>query len=179
MPIPWIVKKAAVALAGVALVAACGSVLIIAVLLVAASGTPNASHKTAVLDALTIPAGWQLIHTTVMEPGGKDDRIDTDRSRDDIACGIESSPTVARYYLVGGRPGDVYPAARRLITDARLNIEQETGPRCDLLPDSPACVLLADAGSDHLLVGLWNPGDYSSGIGRVDPSRTLVRLLAE
>lgn len=148
------------------------------VLLVAGCGGAETSHYSALLDELHLPAGWQLVHTTLKRSGGPDTRIDPSRSQDDIACDIGYCPSVARYYLVEGRPADSYPEVRQSATDAGYQIKQETGPKCDLPPEGAACGLDATKGADELQVTLYNPGDWADGIGPADASKSVIRISA-
>jgi hypothetical protein len=151
--------------------------IVITILVVACSG-PDAAHYEAVLDGLHLPAGWELVHTTIMRSGGPDTRIDPSRSQDDIACDIGHCPSVARYYLVEGKPADAYPEARQSAIDAGFEIGRETGPKCDLPPGGDACDLNATKGSDELLITLYKPGDGSDGVGVADAGKFVIRIIA-
>jgi hypothetical protein len=78
---------------------------------------PDAAHYEAVIDGLAIPTDWELARTIVKAPGGLDD----------CAPIFPGCPSVARYYLVPGKPVGTYPVAKQILTGAGFEIEQESG----------------------------------------------------
>jgi hypothetical protein len=153
---------------------------IVAAVLVLASCRlgPGADHYAAVLDGLRIPAGWELAHTTVMVPGGPDRRVDPSRPRDDIDCFEGECPSVTRYYFVSGTPATAYPDARQLLVDAGFDIDQESGPACNVPPSGPVCGMSGSRGGDYVRVSLYNPGDDINAAFISDPLRTLIEFVA-
>lgn len=155
--------------------------LLLVVILAACSSGPDVSHYTAVLNGLKIPAGWELIHTTIRRPGGPHREIQPGRPSDEIQCDATfgACPTVTRYYLVAGRPVDAFPKGKQVIVDAGFQVASEFGPNCRLLPSSPACGLTAVRDSDLIDMTLYNPGDDFDGVGVAARGRSLIRIVAE
>ena len=143
--------------------------MLVAVLVVACSG-PNAAHYEAVLDELSIPAGWELVHTTVRAPGGE------------IDCApilTSYCPSVARYYLVdAGAAIDAYRKAKQLLIDAGSEIQDEFLPTCDTSTSGAACTVVAALDSDIVEVAVHNPGDDTDGLGIAQKGRSIVRVTA-
>lgn len=142
--------------------------IVVAILLVGCGG-PDAAHYEAVLDELPIPAAWELVQTTVRAPGGE---IDCARI-------FSSCPSVARYYLVAGNPIDAYPDAKQMLAAAGFTLDLDTGPKCDLPPTGPACVLQGRRDSDVVRVAINNPGDDADGLGIAEKDRSIVNVMAE
>ncbi len=144
--------------------------LFLVAIVVVACG-PDAAHYTAVLDDLHIPAAWQLAHTTVEAPGAE------------IDCtplwGTGGCPSVARIYLVAGKPVAAYPEAKQMLVSAGFTLDLDSGPTCDVPPSGPACVLFGVRGSDRVLVSLYNPGEGPSGLGIAANDRVIVSVTAE
>lgn len=155
--------------------------VLLVVILAACSSGPDVSHYTAVLDGLKIPAGWELIHTTIRRPGGPDREIQPGQPSDEIQCDATFGPcpTVTRYYLVAGRPVDAFPKGKQVIVDAGFQVASEFGPNCELLPSSPGCGLTAVRDSDLIDMTLYNPGDDFDGVGVAAQGRSLIRIVAE
>lgn len=146
--------------------------------LVLGCGGADPAHYTEVLDELSVPPSWNLIHTTVMRSGGVDKAVDPSRSQDDIACDVGPCPAVIRYYLVAAQPRDAYPSARQMVLDAGFEITSETGPTCDQPVGMAACELNGVKGGDGLQVTFYNPGQGSAGVGMSDPKQSLIRVMA-
>jgi hypothetical protein len=144
--------------------------LVLVAIVVVACG-PDAAHYAAVLDELHVPAAWELARATIKAPGGE------------IDCtplwGTGGCPSVARSYLVAGKPVDAYPAARQLLVNAGFHIDQESGPMCNVPPSGPACVIWGSRGGDFVLFGLFNPGDGPSGLVIAQNDRFIVSVTAQ
>ena len=138
-------------------------------LIVAACSGPSATHYEAVLDELSIPATWELVHSSVTTP-------DTDNGCSTL---MGSCPRVARYFLVDGQPLDALADAKKILIAAGFEVQDEFGPQCDLPPGSAACVLVVVRGADLLQLSLFKPGVDTEGLGLAQPDRTLIRLVAE
>jgi hypothetical protein len=143
--------------------------VLVAIVLVACG--PDAAHYTAVLDGLHIPAAWQLARTTVEAPGGEIDCTSL--------FGTGACPSVARIYLVAGKPVDAYPDAKQMLVSAGFTLDLDSGAKCDQPPSGPACVLFGFRGSDRVLVGINNPGEGASGLGIVANDRFVVSVTAQ
>lgn len=142
---------------------------------------PDVSHYAAALDGLTVPSSWQLVHSTIRKPGGADHDVQSSRATDEIDCATITSgcPSVTRYYLVDGRPVDIYPIAKSLLVAAGLSIDQEIAPHCDQPPSGPACVVSAIRGSDVVRVTLYNPGEDVSALAIAQVGHSIVLVSAE
>jgi hypothetical protein len=147
--------------------------VVISAFLVGCASGPGASHYAAVLDELRIPAGWELAHTTVSEPGAK------------VPCEpiMGSCPAVFRYYVVRGQPGAAYLPIKQTVTDAGFRFEEEVEPGCNGLEgdDRKACFLVAVRGPDLLYIQVFEPGiDVDElGIGRDGHFVVLLRAYAK
>ncbi len=145
--------------------------LVVAVLFAACTPRPGADHYAAVLDELSVPSGWELVHTTVREPGGAEWQCDLVINPD---C-----PSVHRFYLTNTPAADAYHAAIAMATDAGFIVKNETRPTCtSKLPWSPQCLFFATKAYNELAVNVFNPGDDPYNLGIADPSRILVELRA-
>jgi hypothetical protein len=131
---------------------------------------PGADHYEAVLDELSIPAGWDLAHVTVRAPGGEIDCA---------AILTSYCPSVARYYLVDvGAAIDAYRKAKQLLLDAGLEIQDEFLPTCDTSTSGAACTVVAALDSDVVEVAVYSLGDDTEGLGIAQKGRSIVRVTA-
>lgn len=142
--------------------------IVIAVLVMGCGG-PNAAYYESLLDDLAIPPTWELVHTTVQEPGGLND----------CAPVFQGCPSVTRYYLVAGKPVDAYPEAKQVLATAGFSLDLDSGPECDLPPNGPACDLFGVRDSDHVRIAINNPGDDIDSLGIARDDRSIVQVAAE
>jgi hypothetical protein len=147
--------------------------LAITALMARCANGPGASHYGAVLDELTIPAGWELADTVVSEPGGK------------VPCEtiLGSCPAVLRYYLVSGQPAGAFSEIKEMVTDAGFELTEVLEPGCPGLRanDRLACYLIAIRGPDLLNIHVYKPGidPDELGIAREGHFVVLLRTYAK
>lgn len=66
-----------------------------------------------------------------------------------------------------------------MLSATGFTLDLDSGPKCDLPPTGPACVLFGVRGSDRVLVSLNNPGEGASGLGIAADDRIIVEVTAE
>jgi len=147
-------------------------------MLVASCG-PGPDHYVGVLDQLTIPPDWELAYLIVDAPGAPDVSGDPEVPRKLEDCALISCPWVARYYLIGGQPIDIYPIARAMLTDAGFEITSELTAGCDRPETGLGCGVKGAKDGDQVWVSIFHPGEDPAGLGIADPDRSMVRVLAQ
>ena len=154
--------------------------VVIAAMAASCAGGPDISHYAGVLDQLTIPAGWELVHTTLRAPGGGDKDVDPSRPTDTIGCSglFGECPSIVRYYLVGGQPVDAYTAAKQVMLDAGFDAQSDSGPTCDEPSGGPICMLSGTRESDNVRLTINRPGDDPNGLVPFGDDRFLVVIKA-
>ena len=139
-------------------------IALLAGIVVGCGSTPGPEHYEDLLDALSVPASWELAHTDVRTPD----------SETGCSTFMGNCPRVSRTYLVPGDPVDIYPVAKRLLTGAAFAIGLDTGPECDTPPSASACAIHGDLGEDTISVSIFNPGEDPTGLGIADEGRSIV-----
>lgn len=134
------------------------------------AGGPSASHYAAVLDELSIPAGWELARTVVSEPGGT------------VPCEtiLGSCPAALRYYLVSGQPAGGFSEIKQMVIDAGFELAEVLEPGCPGLrgDDRLACYLIAVRGADLLHIHVYKPEIDPDELGIAREGRFVVLLRA-
>jgi nucleotide-binding universal stress UspA family protein len=157
-------------------------IVVVAAMAAACTSGPDVSHYTAVLDKLSLPAGWELVHTTVREPGGGDKEVDPGRSTDTIGCSglFGQCPSIARYFQVDADAAiDVYKEAKRILIASGFAITHEFLPTCDAITSAAECTVVAAKGADAIVIGVYRPGGSTGdGLETAPPGRSFVRVIA-
>ncbi len=139
---------------------------------------PGPDHYATVLDGLSVPAAWGLVHTTVQSQGGPDKAVDPSRSQDNIDCFMGECPSVTRIYLTDSGPDAVVTAARELLAGAGFAVGGKPGLPCDTPGSGPSCAVTATRGQDYVAFTVYGPGRYTNQLGINDPLRTVVEVIA-
>ncbi len=144
--------------------------MVMSILVAGCYAGPEPAHFAAVLDELSVPAGWQLVYTTIREPGGERE------------CDPSVQPdcaSVTRFFLVDGEPVDAFPGAKQMLVDAGFEVEEEVAPACDLRPKGIACWLRAFLEGDRVTVFLFTPGFEAEGLGLAQAGQSLIMVAAD
>ncbi len=136
-----------------------------------------------VLDELAVPDSWQLVHTSVMAPGGRDGAVRPGQPSDMIDCAplaIETCPSVTRYYTVRGAQLELYGTLKSLVTSAGFTIDT-SWPGCtpSVAQGEESCLLAARRGSMELWIRVYRPGGQTlEGMSPPDPASAIVSISA-
>lgn len=144
----------------------------------------DAGPTIALLDGLTLPAGWELEHTTVRSFTGTDRQEDPGRPEDHIGCqGIlpvfDRCPMVTRYYRVARPRAAVFDEAVQVLIRAGLPVSGAGycgGPNVGV--DS-LCSVYGYPDASHEVSMLVTPDPMLSQPGYArHPSVSYVRVMA-
>lgn len=136
-------------------------------LLLLACGGRDAAPLVATLDALSLPATWQVARTDVKAqggPGGCVELLEPD-------C-----PRVTRYYLVSGELTDVLEQAQVALEGQGFDDVKVIDPDCDSTLSGPKCVLTAAMEGMAIQVNVHPPGEDVDQLGLSRPDSAMVRI---
>jgi len=143
--------------------------LVISAALILGCTATTATRYEGLLDELSIPASWELVHAEIVPPDGSGGCLQ-------IAT---NCPSVSRYYLVDDQPIETYRQATRVLQTAGFVIEQEFDPECDAPPSNPACALRAVVEREFVRLSVYHVGqDSGEGLDLAEDGRTLLRITA-
>jgi len=146
-----------------------GPIVLLAIVLLGCVGRPGADHYASVLDTLKVPASWELVHTTVREPGAA------------VSCETfvnPDCPSVHRFYRVEGMPAAAYQKAKDMLTGAGFTIDEEYHPACDGIPGGAACRVTGVKEADRVLVYLHDPGEDVDELGIAESGYSVIEVRA-
>ena len=136
--------------------------------LILAPGPPASTYQAA-LDELDAPSTWEVAHTTIKEPGTLTGCI---RFMDEFC------PSVTRYHLATGEATVAFAEVKRMLTEARFQIQREFDPWCDAPSSAPLCSVYASRDDVFVSVNVNRPGGSDDGLGFAEPDRFVIRMTA-
>lgn len=144
-------------------------VLASAVAILGCNTGPNIDHYVGVLDALAIPADWELVETQRRGPG---EAFDCD------PLITSTCPGADRWYALSG---DVLPAVEKgsgMLEAAGYTVEPPSPPECDAPPSGSACTVRATRGADRVSLSIFPPG-RSTGLDSPPEADVIIKVTAQ